>query len=84
MNIIGNVYFKQKNYTDALEWYQECMSWKEKHFGQESEFIMGTLSNLGATYYHLDDLDNSLKCYKRGLTLPVAVSKSAELDAVSL
>jgi len=84
MNIIGNVYFTQKKYTDALEWYQECMSWKEKYFGKESEYIMGTLSNLGATYYHLDDLENALKCYKRGLTLPVAVSKSAELDATSM
>merc|ERR1712194_480287 len=84
MNIIGNVYFTQKKYTDALEWYQECMSWKEKHFGKESEYIMGTLSNLGAAYYHLDDLENALKCYKRGLTLPVAVSKSAELDATSM
>jgi len=66
MGLIGNIYYMQSMYTEALEWYEESLAWKKKMSdGNDNGSILGILSNLGSTYFHLGDFENALLCYER-------------------
>jgi len=47
---IGNMYSKQKNYKQALEWYNRSLSMKEKLTGDVSIERAFTLNNIGDVY----------------------------------
>jgi tetratricopeptide (TPR) repeat protein len=63
LNMMGNMYYKQGNYSKAIECFLEAKSIYEKTVGKEHPDYATLLNNLGALYYSMGDYGNAERYY---------------------
>lgn len=66
-NYIAIIHFRQKQYIQALEFYQKSL--EAKLLDPDTISIGWTYNNIGATYEHLEDYEQALKYYNLALDI---------------
>lgn len=52
-NNVGNLYYRQRNYPNAIEFYEKSMAIKRDYYGEESFECASSYNNLGESYSFL-------------------------------
>jgi len=69
LNNIGNVKYNQGLYEESVDFLSKSLAMKESIYGSRSSKLALTASNLGTSYYHLQDYDSALKNLELAVTL---------------
>jgi len=76
--ILGTTYLIRNLSSEALKNYFTALKMKEE-LG-DSSGMAGILNNIGIAYRYLDDFDNALKYYKKGLNLTLKLKNNPADD----
>lgn len=68
-NNIGLVYHEQRDYVNALKYYQKALAIYEKVFGKEHRNTATSYNNIGGVYDDQCDYNNALKYYQKALAI---------------
>jgi tetratricopeptide (TPR) repeat protein len=63
MHNIGLVYFNKGRFTDALKYYERCLSIQENAKGKNSLECTLTLNNIGSVYFNVERYNEALGYY---------------------
>ena len=68
-NNIGNVYYSQGNYSQALEYFQKELKIAEKEFGKELLNVAPLYKMIGYIYFELDNFSQALVYFRKALNM---------------
>lgn len=66
---LGGFYLDEHQYPAAIEQFSASLAAKEKRFGTESHYLLGTLRSLGGARTHTRDFAQAEPCYRRALSI---------------
>lgn len=76
--ILGNIYFKQDQYAEALRYFEENL----KHTEADTSLYILAISGLGKVYYKMHDFNNARKYLKEALEKAETLG-NAEVQIIS-
>ena len=76
--ILGNIYFKQEQYSEALQYFEENL----KHTEPDTVLHVMATSGLGKVYYKMQDFNNARKYLKEALEKSETLG-NAEVQIIS-
>ncbi|WP_298544810.1 CHAT domain-containing tetratricopeptide repeat protein [uncultured Aquimarina sp.] len=74
--IRANLLMNQKEYKKSLDLHFKVIEMYKKHLPEKRERIAGLLYFTGRVYYHMDNVDEAIKYFKKGLKLTKRNNKS--------
>lgn len=77
---LGLLCKQQKEYDQALEWYQRSLTIREKIRGKNSLAVAEALNNLGELYRAQKDYKQAMDCHKRALKMREKLSGANSLE----
>merc|ERR1711862_625142 len=60
LNYFGFLLFKQRNYREATEWFQQCIDLVSSFPQKNEEFLNGVSQNLSSSYFFLQEYSKAL------------------------
>lgn len=71
---LGNIYFKQNNYTEATNWYLRALKYYEQ---TDSKYDIGiTQENLGSIFLQTEQLNSASEYYNKSLQTAMEIKDS--------
>jgi transcriptional regulator with XRE-family HTH domain len=67
LNLLALTYAAMSNYTQALLYHQRCLKLLEHTLPEDPFFTLRVYMHMGRLYTHLDNFDEAVKMFNRGL-----------------
>ncbi|MCL2376875.1 MAG: tetratricopeptide repeat protein [Defluviitaleaceae bacterium] len=83
LSLIGNVYFRQGDYDEALGWYGRALVVYEKLLGTDHPDTATTYNNMASVFRAQGDYDKALEWYGKDLTISEKVLGAEHPDTAT-